>query len=187
MVGHVFHCFWMALLLSPWTCDAMYDGVVEDMYYNVMVAYYLACANVAMLDKKFGSKWEQHFIPIATFVNSMALAGQFAGRCLYWPEDIPFMPSKTSERIAEIFFAWAKAACKGMPREKDMIYGSLGIFNGKCYSMPFQFYPSLSDSAHSAPTPTPPTPTPLHPLHPDRVHSLVWPLMMHTHHHHYII
>ena len=151
MMGHVFHCFWMALLLSPWTCDAMYGGVVEDMFTNVMVAYYLACANVALLERKFGRKWEEHFLPSLTFVNAMALVGQFVGRCLYWPDDIPFMPSKTSERIAEIFFGWAKSPCRGMPREKDMIYGSLGIFNGNSYSMQFQYIPIIPISIQLSP------------------------------------
>ena len=40
---------------SVWNADHMYEGNVEDMFYNVMLAYYLACSNVAMLTQQHGS------------------------------------------------------------------------------------------------------------------------------------
>ena len=38
-LGWVLYSFWIATLLSPWMADAMYDGSVEDMFYNAMFAY----------------------------------------------------------------------------------------------------------------------------------------------------
>ena len=151
MIGHVFHSFWIALMLSVWMADPMYEGSVEDMFYNSMLAYYLACANVAMLQKKHGKHWDRFFVPLQTFVHSMIVCGQFAGRCSHWPCGIPFMNNKTSERVAEIFFGWAKMACKGMPRSKDMIYGSLGTRNGKLnlQSISFQRQPCPIQSVKS--------------------------------------
>lgn len=158
MLGHVFHCFWVSNLLSVWNADHMYEGNVEDMFYNVMLAYYLACSNVAMLTEQHGpNDWPRFFIPERTFVNAMATTGQFVGRCLHWPQDIPFMPRKTRERICEIFFAWIKQHCKGTPREKDLIYGLRAPFNGqpsKAHSKSvFRDFPSPSQSIprHSQP------------------------------------
>lgn len=128
-LGYVFHTFWISLLLSPWNADQMYDGSIEDMFFNVLVAYYLGCCNVALLQEKHGSKWDLHFIPEKTFVNAMMTVGQFVGRCLEWPADVAFMPSKTREIVAEIHFSRVKSPCRGLARTKDMIYGSPGPFN----------------------------------------------------------
>jgi hypothetical protein len=134
MFGHVFQSYWLALLLSPWNAPSMYDGCIEDMFYNSMTAYYLACGNVALLEEKFGAKWELHFIPLRTFVNSMTLPGQFAGRCLTHPEGIPFMPDKTRERVSEHMFARSKEGIRGMARLKDLINGLLGSLNGNRFA-----------------------------------------------------
>jgi len=149
----------MALLLGVWNADSLYEGNVEDMFYNVMLAYYLCCSNVAMLTKEFGSsRWEQYFLPMVTFSNAMAVVGQFVGRCLYWPSGIGFMPDKTRERICELFFAWVKSRSKGMPRQKDMIYGTWYIewkiqshsiiFNPRS---PIQLQALQSSPIHTAP------------------------------------
>jgi hypothetical protein len=147
MMGHVFHSFWMALFLSVWNADAMYDGCIEDMFYNAMVAYYLACANVALLYEKYGDRWDQHFLPELTFVNAMGIIGQFVGRCLLWPRGIAFLPSKTRERIAELWFAWIKERCRGMPREKDMIYGRGSQCHGKHELIGFSVIPLHSNAS----------------------------------------
>ena len=121
----------MALLLSVWNCCSLYEGNIEDMFYNAMVAYYLACGNVALLEKKFGARWEQYFLPVRSFVNAMMLVGQFVGRCLTYPTGIPFMPDKTRERFVEIFFARIKSHMSGStPRLKDMIHGMICPFSG---------------------------------------------------------
>ena len=124
-IGHAFHCFWMALLLSPVNASAMYCHNTEDMYFNVMTAYYMACSNVAMLEKKYGNGWAKNFLPVTTFVHSMTFCGQFIGRLVKWDKDIPNCPHKTRERVCELWFAWVKRHCRGTPREKDMIYGRL--------------------------------------------------------------
>jgi hypothetical protein len=124
-IGHAFHCFWAALLLSPINASPMYLFETGDMYFNVMTAYYMACSNVAMLEKKYGKAWYQHFISLKTFVNSMAFAGQFIGRLVKWVDTLPNCPDETRERICEIWFAWIKAHCRGTPMEKDTIYGRL--------------------------------------------------------------
>ena len=130
-LGYVMYSFWIATLLSPWLADAMYfidgsaEGAVEDMFFNAMFAYYFACANHALQDDTFGKDAQQHFLPDLTFQNSMVLCGQMAGRCLYFPDDIPFMNSKTSERISELFFAASKSHTSGSSRLKDLIYGTI--------------------------------------------------------------
>ena len=115
----------MALLLSPVNASAMYCHNTEDMYFNVMTAYYMACSNVAMLEKKYGNGWAKNFLPVTTFVHSMTFCGQFIGRLVKWDKDIPNCPHKTRERVCELWFAWVKRHCRGTPREKDMIYGRL--------------------------------------------------------------
>jgi len=93
--------------------------------FNGMTAYHVACSNVAMLYAKHGSSWPKYFIPVKTFGNAMAFAGQFAGTCVKWVKGLPFLPDMTRERIAEIWFGWIKRHCRGTPREKDTIYGHL--------------------------------------------------------------
>jgi len=124
-IGHLFHCFWVALLLSPVNASKMYNYNTEDMYFNVMTAYYMACSNVAMLEKKYGKASCYHFISLKTFVNAMSFCGQFIGRLVKWEVAVPNRPDKTRERVCEIWFAWIKAHCRGTPREKDTIYGRL--------------------------------------------------------------
>ena len=158
MLGHVWQSYWLALLLSVWNADSMYDGCIEDMFYNSMTAYYLACGNVALLQESFGAKWELHFIPARTFVNAMTLPGQFAGRCLTHPEGIPFMPGKTRETVSERMFARVKERCRGLPRLKDMIHGLLGSVNGNRFAMLLPSHavqrPHYSLLAHSVPVQT---------------------------------
>ena len=111
--------------MSAWNADAMYDGNVEDMFFNTMVAYYMICSNVAIMMEKHGKDWEKHFIPRATFVNSASTMGSFAIRCMSWPVYIPFLQGNLREWIVETFFSQAKLSSKGTPRMKDMIYGTL--------------------------------------------------------------
>ena len=125
-IGHAFHSFWVALLLSPLNASSMYAGNAEDMFFNVMTAYYMACSNAAMLWKRYGSKaWHRNFVSLTTFVHAMSFCGQFIGRLVGWVKELPFRPDKTRERICEIWFAWIKSHCRGTPREKDLIYGRL--------------------------------------------------------------
>ena len=124
-IGHAFHCFWLALLLSPVNATSMYAGNTEDMYFNMMTAYYMACANAAMLWKRYGKHWHRNFLSWTTFVNAMSFCGQFIGRLVCWDKEIPNCPNKTRERICELWFAWIKSHCRGTPREKDTIYGRL--------------------------------------------------------------
>jgi hypothetical protein len=74
-IGHLFHCFWVALLLSPVNASKMYNYNTEDMYFNVMTAYYMACSNVAMLEKKYGKASCYHFISLKTFVTQCHFVG----------------------------------------------------------------------------------------------------------------
>ena len=123
-LGHTVMCFWLALLTSVFSCDFIYDGRLEDMCFNVLVAFYMACGNHAMIKKIHGKNWKSYAMPEITLAHAMANAGNFVSRCLHYPPNVPFRMYCQGEDKAEKHFSACKEPFRGMPREKDMIHGA---------------------------------------------------------------
>ena len=123
-IGTVVYFYVMCLVLGPWNASDMYAGSPEDMFFNLMVAYYLVLENVMLLQEVFGDEWIKHSHPLQTFLNTLTIIGLLIARLLSYPKDVPFRACKQREFAEELHFSEVKKNGRGMAKLMDLIRGT---------------------------------------------------------------
>ena len=129
--GYIIWSYINALHLSVWNSSDMYKDI-EEVFYNVVSAYYILYLNIMRLQSLYGQKkWVTKSLPLLTIQNTTTDMCNMVVRCLYFPKKVPFYPKRQREICVEQHFARTKKPIGdsqvGMPKLADMITGTVGF------------------------------------------------------------